>query len=290
MAQAPQTGSGSRYLIAEDGVILMKVGVTVRNMGPQSRRDMLRVCAEQADILGFESLWITDHIAIPPDDAEGSGGRYTDPLTTLAWLGGVTRNIRLGVGALILPYRPTLPTAKAIATAHELTGERLLIGAGLGWMGAEFRALGVERRRRGAITDEQLSFLTRCFAEPVVELNGQPFIFDPRPSQPPIYVGGRAPHALRRALRFNFGWLPMAKDAESIRDDLTLFKQLAAESGQTPGPVTAFSALPLSDRSRARDELEAWRMLGIERLVCAIRYEDSSGYRQQLDRLMALLT
>ncbi|MBM4204983.1 MAG: TIGR03619 family F420-dependent LLM class oxidoreductase [Gammaproteobacteria bacterium] len=266
----------------------MKIGVTVRNMGPQSRRDTLRACAEQAEALGFESLWITDHIAIPPDDAEGSGGRYTDPLTTLAWLGGVTRTIRLGVGALILPYRPTLPTAKAIATAHELTGERLLIGVGLGWMDAEFRALGVERRQRGAVADQQLDFLTRCFSEPVVELNGQPFIFDPRPSQPPIYVGGRAPHALRRALRFNLGWLPMARDAASLRGDLALFNQLAAENGRPPGPVTAFAALPLSDRESARDELAAWRTLGIQRLVCAIRYEDSSGYRRQLDQLMAL--
>jgi probable F420-dependent oxidoreductase len=267
----------------------MKIGVSVRNMGPQSQRDTLRTCTEQAEALGFESLWITDHIAIPPDDAQGSGGRYTDPLTTLAWLGGVTRTILLGIGALILPYRPTLPTAKAIATAHELTGERLLVGVGLGWMDAEFRALGVERRRRGTIADEQLGFLTRCFSEHVVELNGQPFIFDPRPAQPRFYVGGRAPHALRRALRFDLGWLPMARDAASLRDDMALFSRLAAQAGKSPGPVTAFASLPLGDAGRARHELAAYEALGIERLVCAIRYDHSSDYRQQLDRLTALI-
>lgn len=266
----------------------MKIGVTVRNMGPQSRPEILRTCVEHAEALGFESAWITDHIAIPPDDAEGSGGRYTDPLTTLAWLGGVTRRIRLGVGALILPYRPVLPTAKAIATAHELTGERLLIGVGLGWMDAEFRALGVERRQRGRITDAQLAFLNRCFVEPVVELNGQPFIFDPRPRKPPIYVGGRAPHALDRALRFDLGWLPMARDAAGLEADLVLFERKADAAGKPRGPVTAFMALSLNDPGRARDELARCEALAVERLVCAVRYDDATGYRRQLDQLANL--
>ena len=76
----------------------MEIGVTLRNMGPQSDAATLRAGALRAESLGFESVWITDHIAIPPDDAEGSDGRYTDPLTTLAWLGGATERIRLGVG------------------------------------------------------------------------------------------------------------------------------------------------------------------------------------------------
>ena len=267
----------------------MSVGVTLRNMGPQSRRETLGACALQAEALGFESVWITDHIAIPPDDAQGSGGRYTDPLTTLAWLGGMTRRIRLGIGALILPYRPALPTAKAIATLHELTGERLLLGVGLGWMDAEFRALGVDRHQRGRITDEQLAFLQRCFDRPVVERNGQPFIFDPRPAAPPIYVGGRAPHALQRASRFGLGWLPMARDAASLGADLLAWEQQAQDQGKQRGPVTAFVALPATDDGAAVGELEAFGSLGVERLVCAVRYDDASAYRRQLDRLVRCL-
>lgn len=267
---------------------LMKLGVTLRNMGPQSRRDTLLACAQQVEALGFESLWITDHIAIPPDDAEGSGGRYTDPLTTLAWLGGHTRHVKLGVGVLILPFRAVLPTAKAIATVHELTGERLIVGAGLGWMDAEFKALGIPRASRGRITDEQLAFLSSCFDQPVSTLNGQDFIFDPRPAKPPIYVGGRAPHALHRALRHGLGWMPMARDAATLASDMTMFAGLAAELGVTRGPVTAFAALPPGDAGRARAEVEAFRSLGVERLVCAIRYDDASQYRKHLDRLVSL--
>jgi len=267
----------------------MHIGVTLRNMGPQSQAGLMRECACHAEANGFESIWIADHIAIPPDDAAGSGGRYTDPLTTLAWLGGCTSSIKLGTGALILPYRPTLPTAKAIATVHELTGLRLLLGVGIGWMAAEFRALGIPRSVRARVTDEQLAFLAECFVKPVVSLNNQPFIFDPRPSPPPIYIGGQPPQAFERALRFGHGWLPMARSGQVLVEDLTLFAQMAADRGVQQGPVTVLAALPLTDPGAALEQVEAYRALGIERLVCVIRYDEAAQYRRQLDELSVLL-
>ncbi len=266
----------------------MHIAVTLRNMGPQSQPAIMRECACHAEACGFESIWITDHIAIPPDEAEGSGGRYTDPLTTLAWLGGCTTSIKLGTGALILPYRPTLPTAKAIATVHELTGLRLLLGIGIGWMTAEFRALGIPRSVRAQVTDQQLSFLAECFVKPVVSLNDQPFIFDPRPSAPPIYIGGRPPQAFERALRFGHGWLPMARSPQLLADDLRQFDQMAADRGVRKGPVTVLAALPVEDPGAALAQFEAYRMLGIERLVCVIRYDNTAQYQRQLDELRAL--
>jgi probable F420-dependent oxidoreductase len=263
----------------------MKLGVTLRNMGPQSTPAIMAAGARAAEAAGLESVWITDHIAIPPDDAEGSGGRYTDPLTTLAWLGGATRTIKLGVGVLILPYRPVLPTAKQIATLHELSGERLLLGVGLGWMDAEFRALGLARANRGKAADEMLEFLAECFANPVVSRNGQPFIFDPRPPAPPVYVGGRAPHALRRALLFGHGWLPMARDPEGLAADLRLYRQLADAMGGTPGPVTVMAALPLDAASQAAELLIRYRDLGVERVVCAVRYDTAEEYAERVDAL-----
>ena len=142
----------------------MHLGVTLRNMGDQSTPETLAACAALTEEAGLESAWVVDHIAIPPDDAEGSGGRYLDPLVTLAWLAGATTRIRLGVGVLILPYRSALPTAKQIASLQELSGERLILGVGVGWMEAEFKALGVDRSQRGKITDEALDLLNRCFA------------------------------------------------------------------------------------------------------------------------------
>jgi probable F420-dependent oxidoreductase len=241
----------------------MKLGITLRNMGPQSTPQILREGVLRAEALGFESVWITDHIAIPPDDAEGSGGRYTDPLTTLAWLGGATERIRLGVGVLIAPYRPALPTAKAIATVQELTGHRLLVGLGVGWMDAEFRALGVDRHQRGRITDDTLEFLNDCFSSDVVTRNGQPFLFEPRPPAPPVYIGGRPPHALRRALRFGHGWLPIARDPASLQHGLEQFRELAEQAKAATGPVTAMAGLPLAEPGRARELLDQYRELGL---------------------------
>jgi probable F420-dependent oxidoreductase len=266
----------------------MKLGVTLRNMGPQSTPALMGAGAVRAEELGFDSLWITDHMAIPPDDAEGSGGRYTDPLTTLAWLAGRTSRIGLGAGVLILPYRPALPTAKAIATVQEFSGDRLLLGTGVGWMDAEFRALGVDRHRRGRITDETLAFLKRCFERDVVEANGQAFIFAPRPAPPPVYVGGAAPHALRRAVRFGHGWMPMVRSAAALAPDLATFADVASAAGVAAGPVTAFAGLPLADPARAQEQYAAYRSLGIERLVCAVRYDDLEGYLAALDALVAV--
>src|SRR5258706_4605285 len=178
----------------------MKLGISLRTMGPQSTAETLGACARAAEAAGLDEIFVPDHIAIPPDDAEGSGGRYLDPLTALAWLAGSTQRIGLGTAVLVLPYRPALPTAKAVATVQELSGGRLRLGVGVGWMDAEFRAVGVPRSERGRRSDETLAFLRACFEHDVVESHGQRFLFLPRPPRPPIYVGGIGEAALRRAI------------------------------------------------------------------------------------------
>ena len=109
----------------------MHIGLMIRNMGEQSTREIMAGAALAAEEREFESIWVVDHIAIPPEDSEGSGGRYVDILTSLAWLAGVTSTINLGSGVLIAPYREILPTAKQVASIQELSGNRLLLGIGL---------------------------------------------------------------------------------------------------------------------------------------------------------------
>ncbi len=269
----------------------MHLGVTLRNMGDQSSPELLLAGARAAENRGFESLWITDHIAIPPDDAEGSNGRYLDPLVTLGVLAGATARIKLGTGVLILPYRPALPTAKQVATLQELSEERLLLGVGIGWMDPEFRALAIDRHQRGRDSDAILEFLNRCFTSPddVVEAHGQAFLFRPNPPTPPIYVGGRAPHALERALRHDAGWLPMVGKPEQLEGDLERFRTLAAEAGKAAGPVTVLGGLPLERPDEARSRVQAYRDLGVERLVCALRYDTIAEYERQLDSIAQLV-
>src|SRR5260370_23599589 len=120
----------------------MKFGIALRNMGPQSNRTTIRACARIAEQAGFDALFLSDHLCIPPDQTEGSGGRYLDVLATLAFIAGATEKIRLGVSVLVGPYRPALLTAKPGAKIQELSGERMILGIGVGWMKPEFEALG----------------------------------------------------------------------------------------------------------------------------------------------------
>ncbi|MEM7220716.1 MAG: TIGR03619 family F420-dependent LLM class oxidoreductase [Pseudomonadota bacterium] len=265
----------------------MRIGTTLRNMGAESTPKVMGECAHIAESVGLESIWVVDHIAIPPDDAEGSGGRYLDPLASLAWLAGRTERILLGVGVLILPYRPPLPTAKTIATVQELSGERMILGAGVGWMQPEFDALGVDRSRRGRDTDATLAFLNDCFANDEVAANGQPFLFKPRPRKPPILVGGGPPHALERAVRYGDGWLPMAREPAKIAVQTAELQRLAAAAGREPLEVTAMTGLP-EDPVAAAERVAAFADAGVDRIVAGGRYGSVAEFAARAEALGAL--
>ncbi|MGH7894957.1 MAG: TIGR03619 family F420-dependent LLM class oxidoreductase [Candidatus Binatia bacterium] len=266
----------------------MKLGVLVRNMGPASTREIVTAAARAADAVpAVSDLWVVDHIAIPPDDAEGSGGRYLDPLATLAFLAGVTTRVHLGTAVLVLPYRPPLPTAKWVATIQELSGERVLLGVGVGWMAAEFRALGLDLRRRGRATDETLAFLDQCFADDLAQANGQPFLFKPRPSRPPLFVGGAPPHAFRRAIAHRAGWLPMGLTPDALRAPAAELRAQAASAGQPAPEIAVLTGLSLGDPAAARDQVAAYREAGATRVIHGARYADVDEFRCVLDGIAA---
>ncbi len=262
------------------------LGLYVRNMGPQSDRATILAAARSAEAAGIDDIWVADHIAIPPDNAEGSEGRYVDPLATLAFVAGATRRIGLGTGALVLPYRPPLATARWVASIQELSGGRLLFGVGVGWMEAEFRAVGVPYARRAAITDETLAFLRRCFAADEVEANGQRFLFKPRPAPPPIIVGGAPPHALRRAVRYGDGWMPIGGNADALRGPIAQLVAMAADAGKPPPIVTTLLTLPLDDPPRAADQAAALRAVGVTGLVHAWRYPDADAFARAAEQMV----
>jgi probable F420-dependent oxidoreductase len=261
------------------GLAAMKIGIHLRNAGAHATREMLAECARIADELPIDDLWVFDHLAIPPEESEGSGGLYVEPLATLAFVAGITERVSIGTRVLILPYRPALLTAKWIASIQMLSGGRLRIGAGVGWMEAEFRALGVERSRRGAITDETLELFNRCFAADEVEVNGQPMLFLPRPARPPIYIGGKGEHALRRAARFADGWAPTGSDPASYAHR----SQSSAACSPTPASPSPRSSPPAVCRSRTTARFAiGWRSSpgsaspGL-RSACPIRAPTSSA-------------
>jgi probable F420-dependent oxidoreductase len=263
----------------------MRLGVLIRTMGPQATTATLSACALAAERAGLDDVWVPDHVAIPPDDAEGSEGRYLDPLAVLAFLAARTSRVGLGTGVLVLPYRPALPTAKAIATVQELSAGRLRLGVGVGWMAAEFRALGVARERRGRISDETLDFLQRCFGADEVESHGQRFLFRPRPARPPIYVGGAPPQAFERTLRYGDGWMPMGGDPEKLAPRISELRERAQAAGREQPEVVLLTSLPLDEPRAAVDRALALAKVGVSQLVVGWRYADAAEFERKVQIL-----
>ncbi|MGH6921466.1 MAG: TIGR03619 family F420-dependent LLM class oxidoreductase, partial [Geminicoccaceae bacterium] len=265
----------------------MKLGLQLRNMGPQSTRTLIAEAARAAEAAGIDDLWVADHLALAPEDSEGSDGRYVEPLATLAFLAGITERVGLAVGVLIVPYRPALVTAKWISSIQELSAGRLILGVGVGWMDKEFRALGVDPRRRGATTDRALAFLHACFERDEVEANGQTFLFRPRPPRPPIIVGGAPPHAIRRAVRFGEGWMPTGAHAKVLAAGIASLREGMAAAGKPSFEVVLLQALPVDDGEALASRLGELAALGVTRVVHPWRYEDAGEVARVAARLVA---
>jgi probable F420-dependent oxidoreductase len=263
----------------------VKLGVALRSMGPQSTAETILECTLAAESAGFDDVWVQDHIAIAPDDAEGSGGRYLDPLATLAFLAGATQRIGLGTGVLVLPYREPLATAKWVATIQELSAGRLRLGVGVGWLRSEFNALGLDRAQRGATSDSTLEFLNRCFADDEIEAHGQKFLFLPRPKRPPIYIGGAGPHALERAVRHADGWLPMGSDPKRLAEPISRLNELARAAEKPTPAVVLMTGFPVDDAERAAAQVHALAEVGVTHFIHGSRYEDAAEFRRNIESL-----
>ena len=196
----------------------MEFGVQLPHFGPLvSGRGTLEL-AQRAEALGYDAVWVSDHIVYPATFAERFGTAVYEAVTTLTWVGAITQRIRLGTAVLIAPYRNPLLLAKQLATLDDLSGGRTIIGMGAGWMKEEFDALGATFADRGVTTDEHLDIMAgRCGVRRlqviwVRVISFPPLCADPRPVQqpaPPIWIGGNSQAALRRAARFGEGWLPI---------------------------------------------------------------------------------
>jgi probable F420-dependent oxidoreductase len=270
----------------------MKFGVAIRNMGPQSNRATIRACARMAEQAGFDALFVSDHLCIPPVQTEGSGGRYLDVLATLAFIAGATEKIRLGVSVLVVPYRPAVLTAKQVATIQELSGERVILGIGVGWMKPEFAALGADIRRRGAITDETLSVIHHLFSADVPGAYDGPivkfpsFVFLPRPKRPPIWIGGNGPAAMNRAVKFGDGWHPMLPASE-LKVKVEELRTRARAAGRESPEIIVRRGLRLDDSAAARAKVQAEQEAGATYFILDLgRYPDEHAFGKLIETFM----
>jgi probable F420-dependent oxidoreductase len=240
------------------------VGCTVPASGTAADSEAIRELAIAAEELGYDSIWVSDHVVIPeqirsaypysPDGQFHLDARapYFEPLTVLTYLAGCTKRVRLGTHVLILPYRNPVLTAKMVTTLDNLSGGRVDLGIGVGWMREEFEALGYDYYdRRGAVTDEQVRVMKALWTEDLPSFDGEFYRFPPtgaypHPMQrphPPIWVGGHTKAAIRRTARLGDGWLPIGARPPAdlppaeIASSLALLHAEAAAAGRDPATI-----------------------------------------------------
>jgi probable F420-dependent oxidoreductase len=251
----------------------VKLGVNILNFGHALPGTLLRQ-VRLAESFGFHFAMISDHVAVTADVQALYPAPFYDPFITLAWIAGVTHKIEIGTTVTILPYRHPLQTARITANLDQLCGGRFIFGAGVGWAKQEFEALGLPFERRGAISNEYLEVIRKCWTQDVVSHNGGFISFrdvhtGPRPLRtphPPIWIGGSSDAALRRAARYGDAWHPIRFNLERLQNEaLPRLRQFAdAENRPTPAlcPRLRFETI-----DRARADIDALAALGAQAIL-----------------------
>ena len=244
----------------------MRFGVNILSRGPMATEDGYRTIAANAERLGFDFISVNDHIVVPADigsrypySEEGDwAGRATgeclEQLSTLAFLAGTTRKARLLTSVMVVPHRQAVLAAKMIATADVLSGGRVIVGCGAGWMKEEFEAVGApDYAARGKVTDEYIEAFKELWTKDAPRYAGQHVAFDnivfrPKPVQkphPPLWIGGESEAAMRRAVRLGDGWYPASSNpqnrldtAERVAGAVTAFKAMAQQRGRNAATMT----------------------------------------------------
>jgi probable F420-dependent oxidoreductase len=255
----------------------MHFGVALPGRGPLARPDVLMKLAQKADELRYASVFVTDHVVIPsqysstypysPDGrtaGDWSQG-YLDPLALMSFLAGATSRVRLGTSVLVIPYRNPVVTAKMLATLDVMSGGRVILGAGVGWLREEFEALqSPPFDDRGKVTDEYLRLMRCCWTREPAEFKGEYYRLPsvsalPKPLQEggiPIWTGGHTNVALRRAGELADGWHPIGHRPPAqlypaeYAEKVAVIHEWARKAGRDPLAITLSLRVPLELRPR----------------------------------------
>lgn len=289
----------------------MQFGVTIPNNWGVAEPQEVLACGPLADELGYDSVWVMDHLFNNGYIRERLDDKpYYHPLTTLSYLAATTRRVRLGTSVLVLPYHNPVELAKYTASLDQMSGGRLTLGIGAGGMAEEFAALGVPFRQRGALTNESIAIMKELWTnqDPSYQSPRWQFSdlkFSPKPLQKPhipLWVGGSSPGAIRRAATLGDGWHPSGLTPEELRAGREEIRQQAAAAGRNPDSLVMSVRLEVeahghasSERSANRSRLsgddvgqmiagiQAYQEVGVEHVVLALNTGDIPRIRDLME-------
>ncbi len=276
-------GGGSRETLSMEP---MKFGVAFANIGAfVDPTEAIRL-ARAAEAAGFESIWTVDHVVVPggyrskyPYDRSGrlpsgEGTVFPDPLIWLAFVAARTSTLRLGTGILIVPQRNPLVLAKELATLDSLSGGRLILGAGIGWLEEEFQALGVPFAGRAQRMEEAIVAMRALWTQEQASFDGTTASFSNcflRPQPPggtiPVHLGGHSPAAARRAGRIGDGFFPLGVSPEELAPLVDLIRTSAEESGRDPAAIEVTMQCNATGAEGATVAVEALQRIGVTRVL-----------------------
>jgi probable F420-dependent oxidoreductase len=263
----------------------MEFGIAFANIGPFAQPEPAAEFARVAEEVGIESLWTVEHVVVPsgyesqyPYDPSGKmpGGEdfpIPDPLVWLTWVAAATSTIRLATGILILPQRNPVVLAKELATLDHLSGGRVELGIGVGWLEEEFDALGIPFAERGRRTDDHVAALRALWGEEKATFHGEFTSFTdcisrPRPTRGtiPIHVGGHTDIAARRAGRLGDGFFPGRGEAPELARLFDVVRATAVEHGRDPDAIELSAGAAAFGRG-AVDAVKEMADIGVSRIM-----------------------
>ena len=276
----------------------MRFGIAFANAGPFATPDGAMAMAEAAEQAGFDSLWTVEHVVVPKHYASvypyAPSGKMPgaesfdipDPLIWLAWVAARTTTLRLATGILILPQRNPLVVAKEVATLDQLSGGRVILGVGIGWLEEEFRILGADWEGRAQRTEEYVEAMRTLWRDDLPTFEGETVSFKetislPRPAarSVPIVVGGHSPASARRAGRIGDGYFPAKGDIGSLVAEM---RTAAEQAGRDPDAIEVTSGLASFQGDEALEEVGRLAEIGVDRLMIPPLSFDSSQLRDLL--------
>jgi probable F420-dependent oxidoreductase len=309
----------------------MRYGFYLPTRGKTAAPAALETLVARAESFGFSSVMIADHVVFPvtirskyPYTVSGAfpgQGDALEQLSLMAFIAGKTRSLRLISSVMILPHRNPVVTAKMLATIDVLSGGRVTVGVGVGWLREEFEALDApEFDRRGAVSDEYLRIFKTLWSQDPASFRGEFYRFEsvrclPQPVQkphPPIWVGGHSKAALRRVARLGDGWHPVGatpaaplRPAE-LRSLLDQLHRLTEAEGRDPSRLTISYKAPIYDlgrgadsgaerrpfsgsREEITDDVATFARLGVSELIFDFRAEELEQSLERMGRFAPII-
>ena len=252
----------------------MKFGIHLPQSGPAASAPAIAAVAKQADDLGFADVWVSDHVVLPKGAPYPPSSYILEPLIALTWAAAATERVGLGTTVLVLPLRPPVLLAKMLASLDLMSGGRLIVGAASGWLEEEFDALGVSFAERGAIADETVEILRRCWEDDPIDYVGNKtgaqlvsMRAKPQPTRRiPIWIGGHSEPALRRAIEKGDGWHGAFQTPEKTADLTARLRSARPEEDFTLSMRASWDALR-DGPDEINRQLDQFMEIGIQHIV-----------------------